>query len=358
MNRIIWILGIVLLVGTLLGAGWIWQHNAPAEDATGNLEPLKEIDCLAIVDVEHGVADLYPRQMGEVVWVADTRNADTQDKDKTGAEGERLFKKGDVLLRLDNKMAEFQLGKAKAALAIAQDDLAKAKELVAAHKVNLRTQTAAIEAAKYAKASLEADLEVKKKAATEAIGELPKMTLKMTQASVDAANAKVTIEQGKLDALKLQDPELEVKRAKANVEAKELDVRIAEQNLNDYQVVAPFDGNVLRWHTRVGELLGPNPKMPAVEFCPNTKRIARAEIIQEWGHKVQVGQEATIQDDVYQGPQWQGRVKSLSTWYAPKRIRIIEPFMTNDVRTLECIVEFTGNSPVRIGQRLRVKIKT
>jgi len=76
-------------------------------------------------------------------------------------------------------------------------------------------------------------------------------------------------------------------------------------------------------------------------------------------HKIHVGQEVTIQDDVYKGPEWQGRVKSISAWYAPKRIRIIEPFMTNDVRTLECIVEFTGGqSPVRIGQRLRVKIKT
>jgi hypothetical protein len=56
---------------------------------------------------------------------------------------------------------------------------------------------------------------------------------------------------------------------------------------------------------------------------------------------------------------WQGRVKSLSDYYGPKEKRIVEPFMFNDALTMVCIVEFTGaQSPtVRIGQRMRVKIK-
>ena len=36
----------------------------------------------------------------------------------------------------------------------------------------------------------------------------------------------------------------------------------------------------------------------------------------------------------------------------------IEPFMVNDVRTLECLLEVTSEGrPLRIGQRVRVKIK-
>ncbi len=354
MNRIAWGLGILLLVGTLLGAGWVWQHNGPGEADTGNHEPLREIDCLAMVDVEDGVADLYPRQMGEVVWVAPTRV-----KDKNGAEVERVFKKGEPLLRLDSKVAEFQLGKAKAALAAAQAELTKARKLDAERKIKIDIQNAVIAAGRHEKKKLEADLEIKKRNLKEAIGSEPKKTLEMMQAAVDEASEKIKVEQGKLEAIKLTDPDLEVKRAQAGVDVKQLDVQTAEQNLKEYQLEAPFDGIVLRWHTRIGEVLGPNPKMAAVEFCPTAPKIARAEVIQEWGHKVHVGQECTIQDDVYQGPEWQGRVKSISPWYAPKRIRVIEPFMTNDVRTLECIVEFTGGqSPVRIGQRLRVKIKT
>jgi multidrug resistance efflux pump len=354
MNRILWPLGIMLLIGSVLGAGWMWQHNAVDQANNGNLDSIREIDCLAIVDVEDGVSDLYPSQMGKVVEVASARI-----KDKDGVEKERVFKKGDLLLRLESDVAELQLGKAKAALAAAQAELTKANKLEAERKVKLEIQTNAIAAAKYEKTRLDEDLEAKKKALKEKIGETPQSTLRMMQAAVDAAKAKVAIEEGKLEAIKLIDPALEVTRARADVDAKEHDIKIAEENLKNYRLEAPFDGVVLRWHTRVGEVLGPNPKAPAVEFCPIAPRIARAEVIQEWGHKVHVGQEATIQDDVYQGPEWQGKVKSISPWYAPKRMRVIEPFMTNDVRTLECIVEFTGGqSPVRIGQRLRVKIKT
>ncbi len=353
MNRIVWVLGIVLLVGTILGAGWIWQHNGPGEAETGTHVPMKEVDCLAIVDVEHGVANLYPRQMGQVVWTAATR-----EQDKNGVEHERLFKKGDVLLRLKSDMAELQLKKAKAALMEARAALAAAQLLPDKRKYEMQSQSAAIAAAKQEKARVEADLAIKKSNLKQGIGEVPKTTLQMMQAAVDEAGEKIKIEQGKLALIKLTDPKLDIERAKANLDAKQLDVQLAELNLNEYQLVAPFDGIVLRWHTRVGEVLGPNPKMPAVEFCPNSKKIARAEVIQEWGDKVHVGQECIIQDDVYQGPEWTGRVKSISPWYAPKRIRIIEPFMTNDVRTLECIIEFTGGqSPKRMGERLRVKIK-
>ena len=353
MNRIVWVLGVLLLVGSVLGAGWIWQHNGGDADVASH-EPLKEIDALGIADVEDGVADLYPRQVGQVVELATTRTKDT-----SGVEKERIFKKGEMVLRLDSTMAKLQLDKAKVALTEAEADLAKAKLLDAERKIKIDIQTAAVAAAKFEKARLEEDLERKKQNIKEGIGDISKTTLKMMQAAVDEANAKVTVEQRKRDLVKLADPALDIRRAQAAVDARKLDVQTAEQNLKDYTLTAPFDGIVLRWHTRVGEVLGPNPKAPAVEFCPNVEKIVRVEVIQEWGHKVHVGQQATILDDVYQGPEWQGQVKSISAWYAPKRMRIIEPFMTNDVRTLECIVEFKGGQhPVRIGQRLRVKIKT
>jgi HlyD family secretion protein len=158
--------------------------------------------------------------------------------------------------------------------------------------------------------------------------------------------------------LKLDDPDIDLRRATADLDARRNDEKMAEEALKDYRLEAPFDGVILRVHTRVGELLGPNPRAPAIEFCPNVPRIVRAEVIQEWGHRVREGQTAVVQDDVYNGTKWPGRIKSLSPWYAKKRTTIVEPFMTNDVRTLECIVEFTGTPPpVRIGQRVRVKIE-
>src|SRR4051794_8340452 len=180
MNRIVWGLGILLLVGSVLGAGWIWQHNGAGDADKGSHEPLREIDSLGVADVEDGVADLYPRQMGQVVELAATRT-----KDEKGVEQDRVFKKGEVLLRLDNKMPELQLGKAKAALAAAQADMTNAGKLVAERTIKVKIQSAAIEAARKEKSRLEYDLDVKKKNLKEGIGEVPKTTVQMMQAAVD-----------------------------------------------------------------------------------------------------------------------------------------------------------------------------
>jgi multidrug resistance efflux pump len=354
MNRILWPLGIALVVVTVLGAGWMLHQAGPQGDGKLN-EPLKEVYCLGLVDVEKGVAELYPEQPGLVVEIAET-----QIKDNDGKERERVFKKGEVLLRVKSELPQQQLEKAKAALAAAQADLDKANKLGEKRRLEMAAQSAAIRGANAEKARLDADLLQKRQQYKEATeGSLNALTLKAMEQAVKEAEAKIEAEQAKLDLIKLTDPELEVRRAKASVDAAQADLKTAEANLANYRIEAPFEGVMLRVNARVGEPIGPNIRAAAaIEFCPTAPRVVRAEVIQEWGHRVRVGQEATIQDDTYNGEEWHGRVKSLSDWYAPKRIRIIEPFMQNDVRTRECIIEFGGSkSPTQIGQRMRVKIK-
>jgi HlyD family secretion protein len=352
MNRMLWPVGILLLVGSLVGAGWVLNHTTPnaalgTDDVTSQEAAL--VVCFGLIDVEKGVAELYPKQFGEVAYIAETQVKDGAD---------RVFKKGEVLLRIKSQMAEHLLGKAKAALAAAEADLEKAKQLVPDQQIKLKLQAEVIRGYGHEKAKVEADLEHKKRLLKENIGDPSKEILKAMQESVAALASRVKAEELKLDDMKLFDPALEIRRATADVDAKRLDVKIAEQNVSDFQLEAPFDGTVLRFHTRVGELLGPNPRAPAIEFCPDAPRIVRAEVIQEWGHKVHAGQEATVEDDSYMGPTWKGQVKSLSEAYQQKKLKILEPFMTNDVRTLECIVTIAPSQyPVRIGQRVRVKIK-
>ena len=299
MNRLTWPLGIILLVGSLVGAGWALNHTTPhaGDVSKDNHEPLREVFCLGNIDVEDGVADLLAKQAGQVVEIAAPRVTD-----KDGTERERIFKKGEILLRLKSEMAEFQVGKAKAALAAAQAELAKAHQLAPKHKIEIKMQQDAIRAYGQEKVKLEADLDAKQQMYKENFGLLSQHILKAMKAAVAEAEAKIDVEKGKLDLLMLAEPELEVNRAKADVDAKQTDVKIAEDVVKEFRIEAPFDGILLRVHTRVGELIGPNPRMPALEFCPNVTRIVRAEVIQEWGHRVHVGQEATSQDDTYQGP--------------------------------------------------------
>src|SRR5207302_71228 len=97
-------------------------------------------------------------------------------------------------------------------------------------------------------------------------------------------------------------------------------------------------------------------KQPAVLFCPDTPRLVRAEIDQEFASLVAVGQSAVIEDDTQPGISWRGTVLRLSDWYTQRRSVVLDPLQFNDVRTIECLISLDGGQVPRIGQRMRVRI--
>jgi multidrug resistance efflux pump len=356
MHRLLMPLGVLLLAGSIAAGILVFRDKwlAMGPPSVSTKESLDIVNCIGIVDTEDGVVDLYPEQTGEVVEIAETRTKDGK---------ERLFKKGDWLLKLKSKMAQLQLDKARAAVEVAKAEVDKAKQLVTEHKVKREIQSVTIATAKelYGEADAkrkEAKIQFEKSTGGGAL--LSKATLEVMEKALDVAGTKVEIEKKKLELLDAIDPSLDVARAEAEVKARQEDVRIAEETLESHTLKAPADGIVLRVHARVGEVLGPTPRGMAIEFCPtgpDAPKIVRAEVVQEWEDRVDVSQEVTIEDDTYRGDTWIGRIKSLSPWIAPKRMRIVEPGQVNDVRTRECIIEIKeGQRPVRIGQRVRVKI--
>ena len=106
-----------------------------------------------------------------------------------------------------------------------------------------------------------------------------------------------------------------------------------------------------------GEVLGPNPKTPALQFAADGTKIIRAEILQEWASRFKKDQAVEIEDDTYAGAKWTGKIKSISTWYSHKRSIIFEPFTLNDARSLECLIDVNdADGSLRIGQRVRVSL--
>jgi HlyD family secretion protein len=99
-------------------------------------------------------------------------------------------------------------------------------------------------------------------------------------------------------------------------------------------------------------------KGPALHFCPSGDRIIRAEVEQEYAGRVKKGQKATVQDETTGAGKWTGVVIGVSRWYTQRRDIRLEPMQFNDVRTLEVIIRLDdeGSSPLRINQRVRVKL--
>jgi multidrug resistance efflux pump len=349
-GRILWLFGLLLLLGTIAGAGWLLNHSTVG--AEGNANPGRDkpmpfegrfIIAFGYVDVSPGITRIYPLVSGKVKWVA-----------KEGVPVDH----GKKLLELDDELAQSDLKKAQIALDDAKEVLTQAERLSEKHDLEIEAQEKAIEALKEDKEVVSQQVLKLKDLTDKKIGG-NEFDLKSAQAKVKKIEAGIAAEQAKLAILKLADPQDQIKRAKLDVKLKNQTVTHAKLALKEYTVLSPTDGTVLRVYTSVAEVLGPNPKAPAIDFCPKLPRIIRAEVSQEWASKVMKDQDVIIEDDSFAGQHWKGKVLHVSDWFTHRRSIIQEPFQFNDVRTLECIISVTDEPPgqkLRIGQRMRVMI--
>lgn len=324
------------------GTGTGAEGSSPS--ATTITDAEERVVCVAFVDAGSGVVPLYPLQPGRVAKVVIQ-------------EGESV-KSGAILMEMENTLAKAQLAEAEADVAAGNEQIKQALLLVDQQKQAISAQKAGIEAKEFELGSAKAKLKqldslVKNKLAK------PE-ELESASELVRAGEKAVEVEQAKLRAAQTLKPEIAVEQARNDLKAREARLEKARFALEETRIKAPADGTVLRWYIHEGETLGPAPRTPAVMFCRAGKKVVRAEVEQEFAGRVHMGQKAEIRDDTtVSGPLYTGKVTRVSDWYSHRRSIILEPLQYNDVRTLECLIEIdeTGsNPPLRIGQRVRVKL--
>jgi multidrug resistance efflux pump len=298
------------------------------------------------VDIEGGVTPLYPLQPGRVKSIEAKEN--------------EPVKAGAVLFHLEDTEPALKVLQAKS-------DLQGAKEKLAASEGRLEQATKSIEAQQTAitnaqKNVAKARLERDKKRDWE------KKEIGGDKESVQAA--EITLEQAKL-AVKGEEQKLAIAKAakreaegavgalRAGVDAKEAQLKEAENAVKECVVRAPVDGTPLRILVTVGQVLGSNPRQPAIQFAAERPLLVRAEVEQEFVGRVRKDQNVIIEDNVTGQECARGKVVSMARWYAPHRTSASPEMLTmsNEVRTLECIVhiESTTSREIRIGQRVRVQ---
>jgi multidrug resistance efflux pump len=348
-SRFFWLLGLVLLIGTVAGAGWVLnqapaQTTPPRKGDPGRWVPGADaIICVGYVDVPNGTTPLYPAQPGRVV-------------DVPVSEGDQV-KKGQLLFRMDDRLAQAQLKEARADRKAAEADLAKVEQARKAHANKVKAQKLAVDAARALAKAQVREVEYNRRLKQQG-GPVSKEQLQALEAKQEAAEKQARAKEAELQALEGFDFTPELEKAKANIEAKKAAEDRALLAVQECEVFAPGDGQVLRLLVNPGQMLNHDARLPAIQFCPAGPRIVRAEVQQEWGGRVAVGQQVVVEDNTRAAPQWRGRVQRVSDWYAERRMKLQEPFQFNDVRTLECLVAVEpGPQPLRIGQRMRVIIK-
>jgi HlyD family secretion protein len=294
----------VLLRAALLVALAACSEQDPAQDpeqgSAAGQPPAATVAAIARcrIDVEGGLIRVAGQREGliEAVFVE---------------EGDRVGR-GQLLARLDSRLAELRVGLALADLeeARARAD-ATAARLGAAQRERSRRHVAGVGAVGQRQID-EAEVEAQAQAAT----------LRAARAAVEAASRR-------LDEARL-----------------EVEVR---------NVRAPADGVILRRRARPGEGVAVQAVTELFQLAPDAPRIARCDLEELFLPGVSVGQAASIVVEADGRQTYGATVKRLSDMFgapAPSD----DPTARVDLRTLEMVLDIEAGTPLRIGQRVRATI--
>jgi multidrug resistance efflux pump len=352
--RFSWLLGVVLLTVSLVGASHV-LHSRPAETSARDAKAPAErgfegppgVVCHGTVDIEScsgGYIPLAPAQAGEVTEVLAYEN--------------QSVKKGDILLRVNDTPFQDAVAQAEIGVRLAELELAKARRGLEQHKHGVDAKRAEVEAARHALAGAEAKLHRARVLQKSQLANAD--DIKEAEETLQAAKLGIDAKEANLRLLEASKPEVEVQQAEENVALARKRVDQARDALRKCVLEAPADGTVLRLNVSPGMLLTAQTRQAPVFFAPAGPRVVRAEVEQEFAQRVKVGMPAAITDDVDAQLAWAGTVKRLADAYLPRRGAGEALSLGNgDARVLECVIELApSQAPPRLGQRVRVSIGT
>lgn len=349
-HRAWWLLLLVLLAVSTPAAGLLFSYSArvaPSAAGASNQEKSessaedKGVVCFGQVDLTHGVTALVPLQPGRV-------------SELLVEEGQTVTE-GTLLVRLDDRVAKSRVAEAQAALEEAVLRLKQARKLPEKHKSRIAQQEDSIAAMRERLEAAKRQLVRQEKLAQKDIAD--EKDVDISKNHVRELEAMLRGEEKRLSDLKKQDIKDDIRRAEKEAEVMKARRDQAQIALDECVLKAPRRGTVLRLLGGPGDVLGSQSKQPAVQFAVQGPQIVRADVEQEFVGRIAVGQPATVQDETRLGREWRGKVQRIADWVTQRRSVMHEPLEFTDVRTVEVIITLdSGQPPLRIGQRVRVRI--
>lgn len=338
-----WIVALLAATAASLAVGKHWF--APELHSTSDGRSLSAshagLTWFGYVDLRHGMANLSPLRPGRVAKVFVQENVEVSQ--------------GAPLLQLDDAMPRLQVDEVAAALKGAQSNLARAKRLPAQFHAKIAQQQDAIQASVHRLEAARKMLAHKENLQAKSLISSQELAVAVSQAKEMEAICR--LEKEKLVELKQHDPELEVEVARTETERLGAKLALAKRELEEYTLKAPNAGVVTQVLVQEGEAWTLPRNQPALIFAPKEARIVRAEIEQEFAGKFHLNTRVRIEDDTSVEKLGEGVITYLSDWFLPRRFHLQDPTMFNSARTMECIITLEpGHAPLRIGQRVRVRL--
>jgi HlyD family secretion protein len=286
---------LLVVIGGMVGFGMLSARMTPSK-----MEPTAvRVDIAArtdLVELVTAPGTVQPRSKVSISAKVAARIVELPHK-----EGEDV-KKGDPLVKLDDKDLQANLRSVKARYAAQEAG-------IAVTEAHIASQEASIAAARVTLADAERDLNRQK-------GLLE--TKDVSQSVVDAAQAKFDGQKAQVDSL-----EKSVVGERANLivlkhqlEAAEADIAKAQEDLSNTLILSPMDGTITKLNSEVGEMvvigITNSPGTTILEVADMNQILFVAKVDEASIVSIKPGQKATVRIPAYADEVFEGKVETVA----------------------------------------------
>lgn len=195
----------------------------------------------------------------------------------------------------------------------------------------------------------------------ESVAQVQSIVTQLAPATTRAERLRAAARAGVGDGQTADDAEAQVQQlaaqrdvALATRAAAEAKVAVEQHELSLLTLTAAQDATVAQVVTQVGAPVSPAGPFLLV-LLPDSPRIVRAELSEAYVDAVQRQMTATVSPQDDPGRSWPAHVLRISPIVGPARLE--EDAQRRAVeRTVECVLAVDGDTPLRIGQLVLVKI--
>jgi HlyD family secretion protein len=227
-----------------------------------------------------------------------------------------FVKPGQIVAYMDNSNIQGQLLQARGNLAAAQANLNKV--IAGNRSQDIAGSTANLNEVQATYRQAAEDLRRNQK--LQAQGAISQQALSLARSTSDSAQAQVEQSQQALNLLKAGSRPEDIAQARAQVMAAQGAVTIAQRNIDDTVIRAPFAGIIARKYADPGAFVTPTTAGSAVTSATSSSILALAstnEIVAQVAEasiaQIRVGQVAVIKVDAYSGKTFEGKVTQVAT---------------------------------------------
>lgn len=259
---------------------------------------------------------------------------------------------GQVLARLDNRLAHARVAAAEAALAQATARHALAQRGPRAEDVTAaraEADAAAASAAHRTSEQARSEQLGRAGAVADAIVEADSAAARVANAHASAASARFQSLARGTRAEQIQEAAAAVALARAEVDA-------AKVALDQMTLRAPHDGVILRRTAEVGTIVTQMAPVAVVTLADLRQLQIRAEIDEADVASVAVGQRAYATADAFGDRKLAVRIIKVTRELGRKTVRDDDPRARVDTRVLEVVARFDGNPGVTLPVGLRTSL--